>query len=383
MKAPKCWPVAVAVLLILTSVLAPPTGAADDEPEKLTPGGYGGRTGKGKEMLLKAGGTEESEAAVAAGLNWLARHQAKDGSWGGSDFAKDRGCTCGQPGHHDRMYGTAIALLPFLGAGHTHKDKGPHAKRIEQALKWLITKQQADGTYSGNGYVQGLAALAVCEAYAMTEDPLLKGPAQRGIGAIVKWQGDNGGFRYSPKQKGDLSVTSWHFQALKAGENAKLDIPKATMTGVRDFLDSVATPDGSGYGYTERNATPTMTAAGLLCREFQGWGPRHPGLNKGVTYLQKTPPAAAFKNMYYYYYATQTVRHFGGAGWQQWNDKMRDLLIAAQDQGKTADKQDQKGSWDPTGDAFGAQFGRLGHTALCLLTLEVYYRHVPLVAQGN
>ena len=57
---------------------------------------------------------------------------------------------------------------------------------------------------------------------------------------------------------------------------------------------------------------------------------------------------------------------------------MRDILVDSQDQGQNAERRDQKGSWDPAGDAFGGQFGRLGHTCLCILTLEVYYRHLPL-----
>ena len=40
-----------------------------------------------------------------------------------------------------------------------------------------------------------------------------------------------------------------------------------------------------------------------------------------------------------------------------------------------------RGSWNPTIDtnglSFGPQCGRLGTTAMCLLTLEVYYRYAP------
>ncbi|MBY0523330.1 MAG: hypothetical protein K2R98_08020 [Gemmataceae bacterium] len=150
------------------------------------------------------------------------------------------------------------------------------------------------------------------------------------------------------------------------------------MTGVNAFLDKVGTQDGSGYGYTGPQATPRMSAAGLFSREQTGWGPKQPALVKGLETMRKLPPAAAFKDMYYYYYATQTVRNLGGDAWKAWNEKMRNQLISTQDQGQNGDKRDQKGSWDPTGDAFGAQFGRLGMTSFCILTLEVYYRHVPL-----
>jgi hypothetical protein len=122
----------------------------------------------------------------------------------------------------------------------------------------------------------------------------------------------------------------------------------------------------------------------MLCRQYMGWGTRHPGLNKGVELLRRVPPSAAVKDMYYYYYSTQVLHHMGGEAWDQWNlgingrPGMRDLLVDAQDQGNNRERPDQRGSWDPTGDAFGAQFGRMGYTCLCVLTLEVYYRHLPL-----
>jgi hypothetical protein len=36
------------------------------------------------------------------------------------------------------------------------------------------------------------------------------------------------------------------------------------------------------------------------------------------------------------------------------------------------------GSWDPDGHSHGEQGGRLMVTSLCVLTLEVYYRYLPL-----
>jgi hypothetical protein len=143
------------------------------------------------------------------------------------------------------------------------------------------------------------------------------------------------------------------------------------------YLDEVMNPQG-GYGYTGPQATPTMTAVGLLCREYLGWSPRNVQLINGVTILKKTPPEAKLDTMYYYYYATQVLHHLGGEDWQAWNPPMRDWLIARQDQGDNPQFPHQKGSWDPKGDAFGGLGGRIMITSLSLLTLEVYYRHAPL-----
>ena len=49
---------------------------------KLTPGSFQGRSGPMRQALLKeGGGSAKTEAAVAAGLKWLARQQRADGSW--------------------------------------------------------------------------------------------------------------------------------------------------------------------------------------------------------------------------------------------------------------------------------------------------------------
>jgi hypothetical protein len=49
-----------------------------------------------------------------------------------------------------------------------------------------------------------------------------------------------------------------------------------------------------------------------------------------------------------------------------------------QDQGKTPNRPHLKGSWSPAGDAHAGAGGRLMITSLSVLTLEVYYRHLPL-----
>lgn len=351
------------------------------------PGGLDGRSGSTREQLLGMfGGNQRSEAAVAMGLKWFIRHQALDGHWGMNDFHVAGKCNCTGASGNYAVAGTGFGLLPLLGAGETHKGTGKanrYAKNVERALKWLITRQGADGSFSTNGYEHAIATIAICEAYGLTADPVLKGPAQRAINCCVGWQNVSGGFRYSAREAGDLSVSGWFVQALKSGHLAGLTVPNATWAGVNNFLDSVSNPEGSGYMYlpTQKEPAVTMTPVGLLSRQYMGWQPRNMGLVKGTEYLRKLPPSANFKNIYYYYYATQVMYHMAPMnpeGWNDWNKRMRDLLIDSQDTGLTPERPDQKGSWSAEGDRWGGQLGRLGYTSLCLLTLEVYYRHLPL-----
>ncbi len=46
----------------------------------------------------------------------------------------------------------------------------------------------------------------------------------------------------------------------------------------------------------------------------------------GVTNLEKLGPSG--NNLYYDYYATQVLFHYGGSGWDGWNKKLREYLIA-------------------------------------------------------
>jgi hypothetical protein len=146
------------------------------------------------------------------------------------------------------------------------------------------------------------------------------------------------------------------------------------FAGASHFLDSVQMDEyGSNYGYTDKTrGTNATQAIGLLFRMYLGWKRDHQGIVQGCETLSRNGPQDG--HMYYNYYATQVLHHFGGPQWDQWNKRMRDSLVGAQSKnGHTA------GSWYyDHGDHGGSQGGRLYFTALCAMTLEVYYRHMPL-----
>ncbi len=364
-------------------------------------GGFGGRSGATRERLaMEGGGNAQSEAAVANGLLFLARHQSADGHWSldhwyrsyhgkETDPAAPRAPYNGTGlGTNNDIAGTAFGLLPFLGAGYTHKPPAPTAagktpqinyqKVVKAALDYLISKQTSQGEFPGGMYAHGLASIAVCEAYGLTSDPVLKRSAQKAIDFIVYAQDPaKGGWRYSPRTDSDTSVTGWEVMALKSGQMAGLSVPSPTLRGAEKWLDSCMTKDKGGYGYTGPEETPTMTAVGLLCRMYLGWSPKNPGLLAGVKKLKAYPPRS-INSIYYYYYATQVMHHMGGEDFAFWNPKMRDLLLDTQDKGTDTKRPMQKGSWDPKADVHGTVGGRIMITSLSLLTLEVYYRHLPL-----
>jgi hypothetical protein len=229
-------------------------------------------------------------------------------------------------------------------------------------------------------YGHGLAAIALCEAYGMTHDRALREPAQAVVDFIVEAQDPRGGgWRYEPRMPGDTSVVGWQLMALKSAEMAYLRVPQEAYRRTGYFLDSVQGERGAVYGYTHPETRRAgTTAIGLLCRMYLGWEREYPPLAHGVQILgtlgPSTDKSGMRDNMYYNFYATQVMHHWGDRPWERWNAVMRDYLV------KTQEKRGHEyGSWFFSGNDLGAGAGgRLYFTALAAMTLEVYYRHMPL-----
>ncbi len=340
-------------------------------------GGLEGRGQSARAQLLPIrGGTPQSEAAVARGLKWLAYHQRDDGSWSFNHHGNRCRGACRNPGSEpSTTAATALALLPFLGAGHTHTSD-EYGQLIERGLYYLNNKasfeEEGADLRDGTMYGQGLSAIALCEAYSMTKETTLKGLAQKSIDYIVYAQDKKGGgWRYEPGQPGDTTVTGWQLMALKSAEMAGLDVPSPSIHMAKGFLDSVSSEYGSRYGYLSKdNPGRVTTAIGLLCRMYTGWRRNRPALERGVELLDKWEPSK--NDLYFNYYATQVLCHFEGPLWKRWNPKMREYLIATQ-----ATSGHEAGSWYFP-DRHGDKGGRLYSTAVAIMILEVYYGYRPL-----
>jgi hypothetical protein len=343
--------------------------------------GFGGRgSGSRKAMLATGGGTKHTERAVTAALVWLANHQMSDGSWSLQNYiqrCKDKSCT-GPGGTAADAGATAMGLLPFLAAGQTHKTKGPYKEHILRGVQWLMAHQKPDGDLRAGStmYSQGLATIALSEAYGLTGDKQVGMAAQGAVNFILNAQNvKDGGWRYNPGDAGDTSVVGWQVMALKSAHMAGLNVGGSAFSGASKWLDSVAVHDGTEYGYTAGGSSPTMSAVGLLCRQYLGAKRDSPMLTGGMAYLMNHMPDESFPTIYYWYYATQVLHNMGGSEWDTWNRKMRDLLVRTQV--RSVDEC-ANGSWSPAKDQFGSAGGRIMQTSLSALTLEIYYRYLPL-----
>jgi hypothetical protein len=344
-----------------------------------------------QKVVERQGGSPDVEAAVRAALAWLAANQEAGGQWDagkhGAQWDRTRqGSNMRGPMRPDTGV-TGLALLAFLGAGHTHQGE-QYQDNVRRALDYLVRVQAADGNLSGGAtlyaamYCHGMATLALAEAYGMTGDAKLLPPLRRAIGYTLAAQiRHDGGWRYRPNDEGGIGDTSqfgWQLMALKAAEVAGLDIPVATSHGMQQFLARVTSGRQGGLagyryvpfddgGWQPDPPTPTMTAEALFCRLLLGTAPDNPLCQEAADYLLQNLPGEGQPDLYYWYYGTLALYRVQGQSWPAWNRVVQKRIL---------NLQERNGSWPPD-DRWGSHGGRVFTTAMATLTLEVYYRYGP------
>jgi len=350
--------------LAMVTPLSPLTG-----PGKLTsPDAFFQRSFEQRQKFVDAmGGSKESEKAVARSLAYLARHQLSDGQWpfrlgrrGGAQ--RDRGNTAL----------TGLAVLCFLAADHTPAKPGPYRQVVRKGIDYLIARQRPDGDLrvGGTMYSHAIAALAVAEAGAMTGDPRYRAAAIKAGRFIVNSQNRRtGGWRYNPGDPGDTSVFGWQIMALHSIERVGMRMPKQTRELSFRWLSHVTRSRHRMLaGYTNASPRKAMSAEAVFSRILLGQKLSAAQVKELADYLDV--PGERDRMYYYWYYGSLALMQIGGEPWQKWNVKVRDSLIRYQR---------GDGSWDQNrASNYGRRGGVIYATALSTLTLEVYYRYLPM-----
>ncbi len=383
---------------------APPTTDRSDRPTlERTP--YQNRFGNQKLRALEEyGGGEETEQAVAAGLRYLADIQNPNGSWGSR---RD----------HDDKYGdvrvgkTALSLLAFMGAGHTQASGSEFSSTVRRALDFLLEEQDSRSDHFGdsNAYSHGIATYALAECFALTQDPALRAPLERGVDHILDRQSRedderfHGGWGYYyPTNRvwnGDpwprVSVTAWQVMALESARLGGIEVPDRAFADAREFVAKAWDPRRGAFRYSHdpdrlRSGYPILpasTPAALFSLSLLGIDIASPELAQARGFVLERAPRDyrytsdddfvydARGNLYFWYYGTLSMFRAGGNDWRRWNAQMKETLLEGQD---------TDGSWDPISIysryAGDDENDKSYSTAMCVLTLEVYYRYfTPLL----
>jgi hypothetical protein len=316
------------------------------------------------------------DKSVAAALNFLVRQQNPDGSFDASG---------------PRIAFTGLSLMSFLAAGNV-PDEGKYGPVVRGAMDYLIRTSPADGYWGridgSRMYGQGIATLALAEAYGADHDPAHQQAAravlQRAAAVIFKAQDATksplfaGGWRYEPTNPdSDLSLSGWCALALRAAANVGLDVPHDRVVRALAFVQRCYRADQNGFAYQPgRDASIAMTGVGILnLYLLQAADASSASISLNAPQLQpagkflQTHPVLDSTPMPYYaiYYATQAAFQAGGQTWDAvWSTTQARLLGA----------QNPDGGFPQS--ASSEEPGRVYATSMAVLSLAVPYRLLPI-----
>ncbi|MCP3919538.1 MAG: hypothetical protein GY711_28715 [bacterium] len=370
---------------------------------------YRSRSGEQKAKAIELhGGSEATEAAVAAGLRYLASHQRTDGNWG---RLRDRPTPNGQEKYFYVTVGkTGLSMLAFLGAGHTQDSETEYSAVVSRAIAFLLAMQDDDSGHFGytTSYSHAIATYALAECYALTSDQRLRDPIERAVAQILRNQVRGAdprfhggwGYYYPDDREFDpwprASVTVWQVMALESARLGGLDVPDRTFADARAFLVNCWDAERGAFRYShdpgrltgDYPVLPGSTPASMFALSLLGEDIAGRSFRPGRAFLLDRAPRVyrftgdddfvfrATGNLYFWYYSTLALFRVGGRPWDAWNTGMKGALLPAQE---------EDGSWRPISIyaktyALDTDEDRIYTTTMCVLTLEVYYRYfTPLL----
>ncbi len=339
----------------------------------------------------RRGGSIETERAVNEALAWLADAQDDDGRW--NPRLHEGGREPAIHGHDRAGAGTnadsgisALAALAFMAGGHNHLEPGEYRETVQKGLEFLLRNQSTDGNLSGNAslfarmYCHSMSLLALSEALAVTGDQRLLPAVQKGVDYLVRAQNTyDGGWRYEPGDRGDMSQFGWQVLALKSARTGGANVPAQTIERMKHFLERCTSGPGEGLGSYRpgQGVSTSMTAEALVCRYFLNGDVEDLTRSTAMNRVMGELPSAHHINMYYWYYGTMAAYHSGGQAWEQWNKTLKVALLNTRER-----VGGNQGSWAPTG-LWAPYGGRVYSTAMGALCLEVYYRYLPMYESGR
>ncbi len=379
--------------------------------------------------------SKETEKSVQMGLHWLARHQGFDGV---VDCVRFSG-RCREGGGCDRAAGarteiaqagtTGLSVLAFTGAGYSSAS-GKYREAVRRGLDYLSATQNVYGDYDqpdylfNRGYARPVALQALAEGYSTGREERHLVAAERIVARELSLMNERGGWRYSLRREVpevDSSVTAWVLFAAKTAEKSGIAIPHLLFEGVYQSFDllSERVPQNGpreewididpayGYevgrdatylfqtGYQDTSGGPSRatTPLGLMSRIFLGWRRSHPFCIGSANYIVKyyltdfdvfgepgkedwskigrfTPRGQWV--MYSYYYCTLALHQMGGRFFRDWNRRIGRILPQFQRREGC-----DRGAFD--GWNTDRVYGRVYATGMGVLTLETYYRYLPVL----
>ena len=334
-----------------------------------------------------------SLAAIDQGLDWLARHQADDGSWDADGFQRrceesETPCDGIGKGQHGEEVPcpfddpiTALATLAFLAAGHLEED-ALHRSVVDAALEHLSL---ADGTWT-----LPLALSVFAEVEALEGKGRFRDDVDALAAALLARRQEDGAFGYAaPYRPGsDVPYTALAVIGLLSAKDAGVPLPDDFAADIDRYLDSLEETkgqlaylaDGRRYGYTPTATNAHLAAAMRELLAVDTGSARHRAHLRLIA-KQKPKWKISFRtvevpgrgevsvqvghlSLYQWWYGTIASYQRGGQTWRAWSSAAKRELVANQEK-----RGCRRGSFPPAGTYERQTGGRVFATALGVLIL--------------
>ena len=320
--------------------------------------------------------------AVRRGLDYLARTQYRDGSWGDPE----RG-----------VIGiTALGVLAFLAQGN-QEGLGPYSdfpgqgdvvrRAVDFLLKhstatprrgkppgFIFAENDADSRMHGHGYAtQALVLIYGSGRADAARERELKEKIRRAIEVIEQSQTITGGWGYEPNpatmHEGSVTVTV--VQALRLAADAGFVVEREVQErGLRYLRDSQKHDGSFKYSHMAESSTPALTAAALTA--MHGFGEYYSrSVDKGLDYLERAyrSPQKVPWPFYSHYYTAQAFYRAQGQYWELWQRVVVPHIV---------NEQNPQGFWDDSASPGAREHGRHHATAYGVLALSVDEGCLPI-----
>lgn len=323
--------------------------------------------------------TQETQAAIDRGLDFIARSQLTDGSF----LDRPSGAAVGV---------TALAGLALMAGGH-QPGRGKYGKQVSRAVDYVAgmangpnpgflttPESQLTGrlaTQPAPIYSHGFGTLFLAEVCGMVpeaaRDRKVRTALEQAVAFTVAAQNREGGWRYEPiAQFADVSVTTAQMMALRAAKNAGVFVRKNVIDSGTKYIKACQVPDG-GFSYWKGQGPSAFarTAAAIVGLYSAGvYEGRE--VERGLRYLLQFTPGRQFRpndippQHYWYgqYYAALAMWTAGDEYWTPWLPAIRDELLAKVRAG---------GTWSDV------SYGPVYATAMALIILQLPNNYLPIL----
>ncbi|MGD0654447.1 MAG: prenyltransferase/squalene oxidase repeat-containing protein [Thermoguttaceae bacterium] len=282
-------------------------------------------------MAATAVKNADVDRAVNRGLEWLAAHQTRLGSWSANN-------------DHYPTSMTALSGIAFLCEGST-TTQGKYAANIRRSVDYLVSRSRKNGLIGDPlrderyTYGHGFSMLFLSQVLGEEEDverrAQLVDVLTRAVVFTGEAQTEPGGWGYvSSKDSGGFdegSTTITQIQGLRGCRNAGIPVPKEIIDKAVKYIKNCTGADG-GVQYNSKGGggRPAITAAAVACL-FNAGEYDSQYVPKLLEYCHRQLDNISNQGFghwhYAHYYYSQVLYREGGKDWESYRDKIFERIV--------------------------------------------------------